>query len=91
MLSGIFGGSTSAAAQQSGENKSLLADWNSYANTRDIEAGTTSTTENLFQSVDRAGAKVGNFIQNSVQSVRQGVASGVSSLPTSLPSMEGFR
>ncbi|KAL6755433.1 Got1/Sft2-like family-domain-containing protein [Haematococcus lacustris] len=85
----LFGNSQASQA----ESTSLLADWQTYSRTHDVEAAAPSTSEsNLFQSVDKTSSNVGNFLQTSFASVSSRVTSGMANLPTtesfSIPSSQ---
>ncbi|GAX76111.1 hypothetical protein CEUSTIGMA_g3554.t1 [Chlamydomonas eustigma] len=70
-----------------GESTSLLSDWNSYSQTKDVEVGASGADgSNLFMSGEATGSKVTTGItdifQSSLKSVSKGVSSGASILPT---------
>lgn len=80
-LKNLFGGGQQAS--QAPETTSLLSDWQSYNKTpaRDVESG-PSTSDALFQNVEKAGTSVSGFFKDSFTTVKQGVQTGVAALPT---------
>mmetsp|Transcript_30621 Transcript_30621/g.78163 ORF Transcript_30621/g.78163 Transcript_30621/m.78163 type:complete len:238 (-) Transcript_30621:330-1043(-) len=90
-IKNLFGGAKTAASSSQAEQQSLLGDWNSYNQAKDVEAG-PSTSDTLFQNVEKAGTSVSGFFKDSLTNISKGASTAVAALPStetlSIPSTQ---